>query len=178
MTFSLHQNEAGIRLVLTRSALSLFGKNCDGLTYKRLARDTPTHAPCASSPPHPSSLSPLISGTAEEVFQQTTPAALCFDSGCTSGLFPVAAWTQDASRRGGAWRIKKKRKEKKSRSPDDRVLLHCAGVLSNSGRNLPQMYKKEDRLKNINPLVNPGALFSTGRSQALLFLITMDTKGH
>lgn len=135
---------------------------CEKLRYtdvQRLARDTPTHASCTSSSPHPSSLSPLISGAAEEVFQQTTPAALCFDSGCMSGLFPVAAWTQDASQRGGVvGGMKKKEKKRKSRSHDSRVLRHCAGVLSNSGRNLPQVYKK-GQTENINLPVNPGALF-------------------
>lgn len=51
---------------------------------------------CLAPVLHPP-LSLLISGMAEEVLQETTATALCSDLACMSGLFPAAAWPQDAT---------------------------------------------------------------------------------
>lgn len=52
---------------------------------------------CLAPVLHPPPMSLLISGMAEEVLQETTPTALCTDLACMSGLFPDAAWPQDAA---------------------------------------------------------------------------------
>lgn len=56
------------------------------------AESDPCLAPVLHRP-----LSLLISCTAVEVLQETTQTALCSDLACVSGLFPAAAWPQEAA---------------------------------------------------------------------------------
>lgn len=76
---------------------------------------------------------------------------------CMSGLFPAAAWPQDVSQSE-----EKKKKKKNSRSPSSSLLLTSAGVLSDSGKNLPQVFKKRDSLWRQQPGHEPRCFVSTG----------------
>lgn len=82
---------------------------------------------------------------------------LCFDSGCTSGLFPVAAWTQDASRSGGAAGEVKKEIKRKEKQEGVTPVSSCIvlWVLSNSGRNLPQVSIKGQDSEKHQPSGEP-----------------------
>lgn len=81
-----------------------------------------------------------------------------------SGLFPAAAWPQDVSQ------SEEGKKKKNSRSPSSSLLLTRAGVPSDSGKNLPQVFKKKGTAsEDITLVMNPGALFQLEQRSIALF---------